>query len=142
MFKNLIKLEFLAFIAALTGCSKKDEIQALKEQLAKTQDDLQYYKGAYEAACQDNKRLRAASRDLGTRLGTAVDSVDMVSQSAEEQINAYVQQITNLQAQIQDLNTFIEQQDAIIAEQEAALQEFQNMLDQPIDAQAQSNTSY
>jgi chromosome segregation ATPase len=144
MSKNLVKLEvlvILVFIAALAGCSKKDEIKALKEQLAKTQDDLEYWKGAYDAVSQDYKRAKAARRDLGTRLDTAVDSVDIVSQSAEQQINAYVQQITDLQAQIQDLNTFIDQQDAIIAEQEAALQEFMDMVGQPVETQAQNSAA-
>ncbi|MEJ2647495.1 MAG: hypothetical protein P8016_03675 [Sedimentisphaerales bacterium] len=144
MFHNLVKLEvlvILVFIAVLAGCSKKDEIQALKDQLAKTQDDLQYWKGAYDAVSQDLKRARAARRDLGTRLNTAVDSVDMVSQSAEEQLTAYAQQVADLQAQIQDLNTFIDQQDAIISEQESALQEFMDMVGQPTGVQTQDNTA-
>ena len=145
MLKNLIIFGFLTtlvLIVALSGCSKKDETQSLKEQLAKAQEDVDYWKGAYEAVSEDLKRLKAVRRDLKTTLDTTVDSVGTVSQTVEEQVAQYEQQIAELQAQIQDLNAFIDQQDAIIADQEAAFQEFMNMVGQPANGDVQTNTGY
>ena len=130
MVKNVMGLSFLVvlmFLAAITGCSKKDDLSAIKEELKKTQEDLDYWKGRYDAVSTDLRNAKASQRDLGTQLNSAGDA----SKTIEEQLYAYQQQVTTLAAQVQQLtnavneqDTIIKNQDAIIAEQEAALQEF------------------
>ena len=137
MVKNVMGLIFLVvlmFLAAITGCGNKDEVSAIKEELKKTQEDLDYWKGRYDAVSADLKIAKASQRNLGTQLNSAGDA----SKTIEEQLYAYQQQAASLQAQVNQLNTtvteqeaIINEQDNIIAEQEAALQEFMDMTEQP-----------
>lgn len=138
MIKNEIGLKFLvvlSFLAIITGCSnKKDDVKTLKEELAKTQEELQTWQRKYEAISLDLKDAKASQRDLGTKLG----NVDDTSKTIEERLQFYAQQVTNLQAQVQELNATINEQEAIIteqegiiADQEAALQEFTDTTSQP-----------
>ncbi len=117
MAKNIINLKLIAvllFVALLAGCSKKDEIKALRQQLEDTQKDLEYWKGAYEAVSADMRNLKATRRNLNTQL---FDS----AKSAEEQISI-LQQIVIEQLQI-------------ISDQEAQLNEFMNMVGVTTDGQ-------
>ena len=131
MVKNLMGLNFLVvlmFLASITGCgNKNDETKALKDELAKTKEELQYWQGRYEAISTDLRNAKASQRDLGTQLNNAGDA----SKTIEEQLYAYQQQVTNLTAQVQQLTaavneqeSIINDQESIISEQEAALQEF------------------
>ena len=130
MVKNVMGLSFLVvlmFLASITGCSNKDEVNALKEELAKTKDELQHWQNRYDAISTDLRNAKASQRNLGTQLNNAGDA----SKTVEEQLLIYQQQVTTLAAQVQQLtsavneqDTIIKNQDAIIAEQEAALQEF------------------
>jgi chromosome segregation ATPase len=129
MFKNVMRLRYfviLAFILAFTGCSKKGEVQSLREELAQAQEDMQHWKEKYDAMSADMKRVKAARRDLNTQLGSVVNTAG----TAEEQLSQYAQVVTVLQSQIQELNALVSEQEAIIAEQEASLQEFMGTLDQ------------
>ncbi|MBN2591309.1 MAG: hypothetical protein JXA96_15700 [Sedimentisphaerales bacterium] len=121
MVKHAIGLKFLvvlSFLAIIAGCSKNnDEVESLKKQLTKTQEDLDYWQGRYDALAADLRNAKASQRNLGTQL----NSVDGVSQSIEEQLQIYAQQITNFQVQIQQLNTVVTEQEAIINEQEAII---------------------
>lgn len=130
MVKNVTILKFLvvlSFLAIITGCgNKNDEAKALKQELAKTQDELSTWKRRCEALSVELKTTKASQRDLGTQLG----NVDDVSKTIEERLQSYAQQITLFQTQIQQLNntiteqeSIITEQEAIIADQEAALQE-------------------
>ena len=144
MLKNVMKLGFfvfLFFMAVQTGCSKKDEVKELKEQLAQAQSQAEDWKKRYEAVSMDYAKSKAQRRDLRTNLNSMVDSVDMTSKTAEQQIYIYQQQVVDLQTQIQDLNSYVDQQDAIIADQEAAIQEFVNMFGQPANGQIQNNVT-
>ncbi len=136
MVKNVMGLNFLVvlmFLAAMTGCGNKDEVNAIKEELAKTQDELRSCQKRYEAVSADLKIAKASQRNLGTQL----DNVDDTSKTIQEQLNIYAQQVVTLTAQVNQLNTtiteqeaIINEQDNIIAEQEAALQEFTDMTGQ------------
>ncbi|MBN1973946.1 MAG: hypothetical protein JW787_09935 [Sedimentisphaerales bacterium] len=131
MFKKVMSLRFLiilTMIAAVAGCdNKKGEIQELKTQLAKTQKELDYWQGRYDALCADYKGVKADRRSLGD-----------VSKTAEEQLYAYAKEIIRLQAENQELNAFVAEQEAIIADQEAALQQFIDSVDQTSVEQAVS----
>ncbi len=143
MLKNVMKLGFfvlLAFTAALAGCAKKGDVAALKDQLAESQKNVDYWKGKYDALSMDYAKSKAQRRDLKTNLNSVVDTADMSTKTAEQQIYLYQQQVADLQAQIQDLNSYVDQQDAIIADQEAAFQEFMNMVG-PANGQIQNNTT-
>jgi chromosome segregation ATPase len=129
MFKNVMRLQYLvilAFILAFTGCSKKGEIQSLREELTQAQENMQDWKAKYDAVSEDLKRVKASRRDLNTQLGSVVNTAGTV----EEQLSQYAQVVVVLQSQIQELNTLVSEQEAIISDQEAALQEFMNTIDQ------------
>jgi len=134
MFKNVMRLEYLIiliFIVAFTGCSKKGEVQSLREELTQAQEDMQHWKAKYDAVSEDLKRVKAARRDLNTQLGSVVNTAG----TAEEQLSQYAQVVTVLQSQIQELNTLVSEQEAIIADQEASLQEFMTTIDQTSGSQ-------
>jgi len=131
MLKKIIGLKILlvlSFLAIMTGCSnKEDEVKTLKAELAQTQKELQELQGRYEAMSADIMRTKTSKKDLETQLNSAGNT----SQSIEEQLYMYAQQVTMLQQQVQTLNNTIAEQENIIleqediiAEQEAALQEF------------------
>ncbi len=117
MAKNIINLKLIAvllFVALLAGCSKKDEIKALKQQLEDVQKDSEYWKGAYEAVSADMRNLKATRRNLNTQLNDT-------AKSAEERI-AILEQIV------------IEQQQ-IMVQQEAELAKFEEMVGVTTDGQ-------
>ena len=130
MVKNVIGLKFLVvlcFLAIIAGCSKKVDSGVIEEELAKTQEDLEYWKGRYEAISMDLRNAKSSQRDLGTQLNTVGDA----TQTTEQQLQVYAQQLVNLQAQVQQLNAVVTEQEniileqeTIISEQEAALEEF------------------
>ncbi len=140
MVENKMKLKFLvmlAFIVALTGCSKKDEIKALKEQLTRTQDELDRWKRRYDAQSEDLKNARAARRSLGNQLDTVKDDAYSITQEIQAQYANQVEYIAYLESEIQQRDATIQDQEDIIAQQEAAFQEFMDMTGQPMDMQAQ-----
>ena len=159
MVENKMKLKFfvmLAFIVALTGCSKKDEIQALKEQLTKTQDELDRWKRKYNAQSEDLKNARAARRNLGSQLDTVKIDAYSTAQEIQAQYAGYIdrqqdeierhrrheetcvpQDFDYLESEIQLRDATIQDQEDIILQQEAAFQEFMDMTGQPIDVQVQ-----
>ena len=89
-----------------------------------TQEQLDHWKNRYDAMSVDLRTARSNQRNLDTQL----DSVGNVSQSIEEQLQIYNQQINNLQVQIQQLNSVITEQEAIINEQESIIIEQENAL--------------
>ncbi len=121
----------LLLVASLAGCGKKDDVEAIKQQLQETQGALEYWEGAYKALSIDFRNLKASRRDLNTQLGTVVDS----TKTAEEQLNIYTQLIASLQLQVQELNSVVSEQEQIIAQQEADLKEFMSMLGLSTDEQ-------
>ena len=134
MFRNIISFKIiviLTLLASMTGCSDKNEAEALKKQLAETKKDLDYWQGKYQAVCMDNKNLRAAHRNLDTKL----DDVDNTAKTTEEQLSIAQQIIQQLQLEIEDRDATIEEMELIIADQEAALQELLDMLGQPTNGQ-------
>ncbi len=121
MVKNVTGLKILvilSFLAVFAGCgNKEDEVQTLKQELAKTREELRICQRNFEAVSLDLKNSKASQRNLGTQLG----SVDDVSKTLEERLQFYNQQITIFQTQIQQLNTTITEQESIITEQEAII---------------------
>ena len=136
MFRNIISFKFvviLTLLMSVTGCSDKNETEALKKKLAETQKDLDYWKGAYDAVSMDLRSVKAAHRSLDVRLG----DIDSTARTTEEQLNLAKQIIEELQTEIENRDVTIQEQQLIINDQEAALQEFLDMLGQTADGQIQ-----
>ena len=137
MFRNIISFKFLiilTLLASMAGCDDKDEVNALKKELSETQQELEVWHKRYDAACMDNKSLRAAHRNLGTQLG----DVDSSARTAEEQLQIAQQVIADLQYENEELYATIENQQLILDQQEADLQELLDMLGITSDSQIQS----
>ncbi len=128
MVKNITGLKLfvvVCFLAVIAGCgNKEDEVKILKQELAKTQNELKSLQRKYEAASLDLRSAKSSQRDLGTQLG----NVDDVSKTIEERLQIYAQQITIFQTQIQQLNTTIAEQENIILEQEAIIADQEDAL--------------
>ena len=131
MFRSKISFKgivILALLSSIAGCSDKnnEDIEAIKKELAKTQEDLNYWQGRYEAVCMDLRNAKAAHRNLDTRL----DNVDSNAKTTEEQLYLAQQIIQELQLEIENRNATITEMELIIGDQEAALQEFLGMTEE------------
>jgi chromosome segregation ATPase len=128
MFRGIISFKsviILALLMSMTGCKDKEDIEAIKKELAETQADLEHLQGLYNALSIDHARYKAAHRSL---VG------DVESQKvAEDQLGVAQQVIQQLQLEIQARDETIQQMQLIINDQEATLQEFLDMLGQPSD---------
>ncbi len=141
MVKNVMGLKFLVFLgflAIIAGCSNKDdEVKALKEELAQTQDELNTWKERNQAMSIELRDSKASQRDLGTQLTSADD----VSKTIEERLQIYSRQITNLQTQIQQLNSTITEQQNIITEQQAIIDDQEAALQELLDSTTGTGTN-
>lgn len=136
MFRNIISFKYivvLTLLVSMAGCSKKDDVESLKKELAETKADLDHWQRRYEAVCLDLRDAKAAHR-------TILSDVDNSAKTTEEQLNYAKQVIQQLQLEIENRDATIQEQQLIINDQEASLQEFLDMLGQP--ATGQVNTGY
>ncbi|MBN2591845.1 MAG: hypothetical protein JXA96_18400 [Sedimentisphaerales bacterium] len=134
MFRNIISFKcmvILTLLVSMAGCSDKNEVESLKKELAKTQTDLDYWQGRYDAVCLDLRNIKASHRNLDTRL----DDVDSSARTIEEQLYSAQQVIQELQIEIENRDATILEMELIISDQEAALQEFLDMLGQTTTGQ-------
>ena len=142
MAKNILNLKFLVIlvaIAALAGCGKKSETQALKDELAKMQDQVEYWKGKYDAQSEDLKNARATGRTLDTQLDTFKKDTISTTQEVQQLYTNQLEYIAYLESEIVKRDATIQSQQEILDQQEAALVDFMNMAGITVEEQAQAD---